>query len=94
MTTDRPDFVHAEAQWELETVRFNGVPITLYRTVGDPRRIKGWVENPRVRMIIDRWRRRGHRASNVFPSDEEFLELMLEDDTLSRAKTFTVEKTW
>ena len=43
-------------------------------------------------MIIDRWRRRGHRSSDVFPSHEEFLELMLEDDTLSRNKTFTIEK--
>ena len=93
MTTNRPDFVQPGADWKVETVRFNGVPVSLYRTQGDPRRINGWVDNPRVEMIINRWRRRGHRSQDAYPTDEEFLELMLEDDSLSRNNsTFAIEE--
>ena len=93
MPTDRPDFVQQGGDWKIETVRFNGVPVSLHRTQGNPRRIRGWVENPRVEMIINRWRRRGHRSRDAYPTDEEFLELMLEDDSLSRNNsTFAIEE--
>ena len=91
MTTDRPYFVQPGAEWNLETVRFNGVPVPLYRTHGDPRQINGWVDNPRVEMIINRWRRGGDRSSDAYPSDDEFLELMLDDDRLSRVPTFDIK---
>ena len=93
MPTDRPDFVQPEAGMDPVTVRFNAVPVTLFRTYGDPRRIKGWVDNPRVAMIINRWRRQGHRSPDAYPTDDEFLDLMLEDDGLSRNNsTFAIEE--
>ena len=92
MTTDRPCFVQPGAEWHLETVRFNKAPVALYRTHGDPRQVKGWVDNPRVGMIINRWRRGGNRSSDAYPSDDELLELMLEDDGLSRSPTFDIKE--
>ena len=63
MSNDRPDFVLQDAVWgELETRYFNGIPITLYRTEGDPSKIKGWVDNPRVDMVLNRWRNAKHRG--------------------------------
>ena len=84
MTIDRPDFVPQEAEFNPTTVRFNAMPVAVYRTYGDPRMIRGWVDNPRVEMIINRWRLRGHRSSDAYPDDDELLNLMLDDDVLNR----------
>ena len=81
MSNDRPDFVLQDAAWgELETRYFNGIPITLYRTEGDPNKIKGWVANPRVEMILNRWRNANHMSVDAVPDDEEMLGLMLNYD--------------
>ena len=81
MSNDRPDFVLQDAEWgELETRYFNGIPITLYRTEGDPSKIKGWVDNPRVDMVLNRWRNASHRSVDAVPDDEEMLGLMLNYD--------------
>ena len=81
MSDDRPDFVLQDAVWwELETRYFNGIPITLYRTEGDPSKIKGWVDNPRVDMVLNRWRNANHMSVGAVPDDEEMLGLMLNYD--------------
>ena len=77
MSNNRPDFVPQDAGWKLETRHFNGIPIALFRTEGDPSQIKGWVDNPRVDMILNRWRNIGHMSVDASPDDEEMLELML-----------------
>ena len=81
MSDDRPNFVLQDAVWgELETRYFNGIPITLYRTEGDPSKIKGWVDNPRVDMVLNRWRNANHMSVDAVPDDEEMLGLMLNYD--------------
>ena len=80
MINDRPEFVLHDAAMQLETRYFNGIPIPLYRTEGDASQIKGWVENPRVDMILNRWRNSNHMSVDVFPDDEEMLQLMLDHD--------------
>ena len=81
MSDDRPNFVLQDAVWgELETRYFNGIPITLYRTEGDPTKIKGWVNNPRVDMVLNRWRNANHMSVDAVPDDEEMLGLMLNYD--------------
>ena len=80
MTNDRPDFVLDDADFDLETRYFNGIPIALYRTEGDASRIEGWVENPRVEMILNRWRNVNHMSVDASPDDEEMLQLMLAYD--------------
>ena len=80
MSNDRPSFVTGDADWQLETRHFNGIQIPLYRTDGDVSQIKGWVENPRIDMILNRWRNARHRSGDVFPDDEEMLDLMLDYD--------------
>ena len=48
---------------------------------------------PRIEMILGRWRRQSHRSPDVFPDDEEMLELMLEDDALHpKYPTFEIQK--
>ena len=80
MSNDKPSFVLDGAGWELETRHFNGIQIPLYRTEGDVSQVKGWVENPRIEMILNRWRNARHMSSAAFPDDDEMLDLMLEYD--------------
>ena len=80
----RPAVVAADGEWQLMMRRFNGVAIALYRAVGDVSQIRGWVDNPRIELALRRWRRREHRSGDSFPDDQEMLEIMLEDDELSR----------
>ena len=80
MSNDRPGFVIGDAGWQLETRHFNGIQIPLYRTEGDVSEIKGWVENPRIDMILNRWRNARHRSVDVSPDDDEMLDLMLDYD--------------
>lgn len=80
MSSDRPAFALDDAGWKLETRYYNGIPIPLYRTEGDVSQIEGWVENPRIEMILKRWRNVRHASVDAFPSDEEMLELMLNYD--------------
>ena len=80
MSNDRPGFVIGDAGWQLETRHFNGIQIPLYRTEGDVSQIEGWVENPRIDMILNRWRNARHRSVDVLPDDDEMLDLMLDYD--------------
>ncbi len=80
MSNDRPGFLIGDAGWQLETRHFNGIQIPIYRTEGDVSEIKGWVENPRIDMILKRWRNARHRSVDVFPDDDEMLDLMLDYD--------------
>ena len=81
MSNERPDFVLQDAEWgQLETRYFNGTPITLYRTEGNPSKIKGWVDNPRVDMVLNRWRNANYMSVDAVPDDEEMLGLMLNYD--------------
>ena len=80
MSNGRPDFVLDDAAFELETRYFNGIPIALYRTEGDASQIKGWVNNPRVEMILNRWRNVNYMSVDASPDDEEMLQLMLDYD--------------
>ena len=80
MTNNRPGFVLDDAGWQLVTRHFNGIPIPLYRTEGDASQIKGWVENPRIDMILNRWRNARHMSAAAFPDDNEMLDLMLDFD--------------
>lgn len=80
MSNGRPSFVLNDADFDLETRYFNGIPITLYRTEGDASQIKGWVENPRVEMILNRWRNVNYMSVDASPDDEEMLQLMLDHD--------------
>ena len=80
MSNDRPGYVLNDAGWQLETRHFNGIQIPLYRTEGDVSQIKGWVENPRIEMILNRWRNARHMSVDAFPDDEEMLDLMLDYD--------------
>ena len=85
MSNEKPGFVLDDAGWQLETRYFNGIPIPLYRTEGDAIQIKGWVENPRVDMILNRWRNERHMSVHAIPDDDEMLELMLNYDVGSFA---------
>ena len=85
MSDYRPDFVLQDAGWELETRYFNGIPIALYKTEGDPSKIKGWVDNPRVDMVLNRWRNANNMSVDAVPDDEEMLGLMLNRDAGSFA---------
>ena len=80
MSNSRPDFVLRDADFELETRYFNGTSIALYRTEGDASQIKGWVDNPRVEMILNRWRNVNHMSGDASPDDDEMLKLMLDYD--------------
>ena len=80
MSNGRPDFVLGDAEFELETRYFNGIPISLYRTEGDVSQIEGWVDNPRVEMILNRWRNVNHMSVDASPDDEDMLQLMLDYD--------------
>ena len=81
MSNERPDFVLQDAEWGgLEQRYFNGIPITLYRTEGNPSKIKGWVDNPRVEMVLNRWRNANYMSVDAVPDDEEMLGLMLNYD--------------
>ena len=80
MGNGRPVFVSDEADFNLETRYFNGIPISLYRTQGDPSQIKGWVENPRIDMILSRWRNVNYMSVDASPDDEEMLQLMFDYD--------------
>ena len=80
MSNGRPDFVLHDADFELETRYFNGISIALYRTEGDASQIKGWVNNPRVEMILNRWRNVNHMSVDASPDNEEMLQLMLDYD--------------
>ena len=80
MSSDRPGFVLDDAGWQLETRHFNGIQIPLYRTEGVVSQVKGWVKNPRIDMILNRWRNARHRSGDVFPDDDEMLDLMLDYD--------------
>ena len=91
MSNHRPGFVPSDAPWGLVHMRFNGIPVSLYRTVGDPSQINGWINNPRIEMILRRWRNAGHRSPDAYPDDEEMLELMLQDDDISRRPTFQIK---
>ena len=93
MSSDRPAFVLPDAQWDPVMIRFNGIPISLIRTEGDPRLIKGWVHNPRIDMILRRWRHAGNRSADAYPDDEELLELMIQDDVINKRedrRTFSI----
>lgn len=81
MPNDRPEFVAPTADWRPITMRFNSFPLSFHRTEADPRLIKGWTDNPRVALIIKRWRNRNHISADAIPDDETMLELMLDDDT-------------
>ena len=94
MSSDKPVFVLPDAEWEHVMMRFNSVPISLYRTEGDPRLISGWVKNPRIDMILRRWRHAGGRSPDAYPDDEELLELMLQDDAINNRedrRTFSIK---
>ena len=80
MTDERPPFVLNDAGWQLVTRHFNGRQIPLYRTEGDASQIHGWVENPRIDMILNRWRNARHMSVNAFPDNDEMLNLMLDYD--------------
>ena len=94
MPSDRPSFVLPDAKWDPVILRFNSVPISLFRTEGDPRLIHGWVKNPRIDMILRRWRHAGNRSADAYPDDDELLELMLQDDILNNRedrRTFSIK---
>ena len=80
MSDSRPAFVFPDANWQVETRYFNGIAIPLFRTEGDVGQIEGWVDNPRVDMILKRWRNSRHMSVDAVPNDEEMLELMLNYD--------------
>ena len=80
MSNDRPSFVLDDAGWQLETRHFNRIQVPLYRTEGDVSQIKGWVGNPRIDMILSRWRNARHMSVDAFPDDDEMLDLMLDYD--------------
>ena len=80
MSNDRPTFVLQDADLKLESWYFNGIQIPLYRTEGDATQIAGWVHNPRIEMILNRWRRVNNISDDAFPDDEEMLQLMFDYD--------------
>ena len=80
MSNNRPDFVFQDAEFDIENRYFNGLSIALYRTVGDVSQIRGWVENPRIDMILNRWRNDKHMSVDASPDDDEMLHQMLEYD--------------
>ena len=80
MSNGSPDFVFSDADFRIENRYFNGMSIALHRTEGDASQITGWVENPRVNMILNRWRNANHMSLNAVPDDEEMLQLMLDYD--------------
>lgn len=80
MSNDKPSFVLDDADWKSETRLYNGIQISLFRTEGDASAIKGWVENPRIDMIVNRWRNADHKSVDAYPDDDEMLELMLNYD--------------
>ena len=85
MPTKTPFYIAEDAEMVLETKMFNGMAIPIYMTVGNPQAVHGWTENPRTRMVVDRWRRKTHSSDDVFPCDDDMLNLMLEDDARSGA---------
>ena len=94
MNDQRPTFVLGDAEWEQVMMRFNGVPIALFRTEGDPRLIDGWVQNPRIDMILQRWRHVGNRSATAYPDDQQLLDLMLQDDLVNsreERRTFSIK---
>ena len=80
MPDEKPIFVLEDAEWKLETRHFNGIPIPLFRTEGSPSQIKGWVKNPRIDMILNRWRNSRHVSVDASPDEEEMLDLMFDYD--------------
>ena len=88
MSNGRPDFVFPDADFRIENRYFNGMSITLHRTEGDGSQIKGWVENPRVDMILNRWRNANYMSVDAVPDDEEMLQLMLDYDD---GKNFSIQ---
>lgn len=80
MSENIPDFVLEDAGWQLETKLFNGIQIPLFRSEGNATQIKGWVENPRIAMLLNRWRNARNASSDAFPDDDEMLDLMLDYD--------------
>lgn len=95
MTDDRPAFVSDSAPWETVTMRFNSLPIALHRTEADPRQLTGWTDNPRVELVIKRWRNKNqnHMSTDVVPDDETMLALMLDDDDRNKSaatQTFAI----
>ena len=42
--------------------------------------IEGWIDNPRIDMILNRWRNAHHMSVDAFPDDNEMLDLMLDYD--------------
>ena len=90
MTIEKPEFV-LEDKWQLETVRYNGVAVSAYSAYADPKAIKGWVDNPRIEMILNRWRNKNHMSSDAYPDDEELLTLMLDDDAVDSNETFAIQ---
>ena len=91
MTNDRPAFIPSDAKWTPILVRYNSYPVQLFATEAEPNRIKGWTDNPRIRLILARWRNASHRSADAVPTDEEMLELMLEDDDRSGDENFAIE---
>ncbi len=89
MSDGRPEFVFSDADFRIENRYFNGISIALHRTEGDVSQIKGWVENPRVDMILNRWRNENHMSVNAVPDDEEMLQLMLDYD---EGKNFSIKE--
>lgn len=94
MPNDRPDFIAPAARWEETTVRYNGISMKMWRSDAKPEKIVGWVRNPRVDMIVRRWRLHGHISDAVHPDEDQMLDLMLDDDGLhaEQNQTFSLEK--
>ena len=93
MSNDRPVFVPDDAELDSVLMRFNSIPIPLFRTEGDPRLIRGWRDNPRIDMILRRWRHAGQRSADAYPDDDELLNLMLQDDRINNRedrRTFSI----
>lgn len=91
MTIDRPSFVPNDAKWQPRLIRFNSYAVQLFETEADPHQIKGWSDNPRIRLILRRWRNASHRSFDAVPNDEEMLDLMLDDDDRNRGETFAIK---
>ena len=91
MTTDRPSFVPSDAKWLPTLIRYNSYAVQLFATEAEPYRINGWADNPRIKLILGRWRNASHRSLDAIPTDSEMLELMLEDDDRSGGENFAIE---
>jgi len=87
MENTKPSFVHPESEMVVSTVRFNGIQISVYEAHGIPSEIKGWANNPRTEMIVNRWRiLNGYTPDVPPPDDDEMLDLMLQDDETNRGR--------